>query len=148
MITAILNLSQDSYPISVKAKLAWTDEDTKQKLSTTVESPSRDMSIYKLLVDGMDAVKKKAETIDKIKTAIAEAKRVDDDVNPNMVVWDISQLRFNVDGLIEHRMGGKRHGFAIRWKLPEGTFEFDIYNRRLFLVEDEKDGSANPEEQA
>jgi len=146
MITAILNTTQDSYPVSVKTELSWTDDNTKQKVKTTIESPSKDMSLYKLLLDGMDAVKKKLETVERIKSAISEAKKRDADLSPNLVVWDISKLRFNVDGLIEHRMGGKRHGFAIRWTIPEGTFEFDIYDRRLFLVEDEKDArDTNPE---
>ena len=146
MVTAILGSTQDSHPVSVRTELLWTDDNTKQKMKTTVESPSRDMSFYKLLLDGMDAVKKKMETIEKIKEAISEAKKRDADLNPNLVVWDISKLRFNVDGLIEHRMGGKRHGFAVRWIIPEGTFEFDIYERRLFLVEDKKDDrDADPE---
>ena len=50
--------------------------------------------------------------------------------------WDIDKIKFNVDNLIERRLGGKRNGLKIRWRVPEGIYEFDPRDRKLYEVSD------------
>lgn len=85
-----------------------------------------DSAIYKLLVEGMELVKRQSAFADKA----AETSMEDfGGYNPAMPAagghysW--------VDTLIDRRLNGKRDGFLVTWELPEGKFTFDPWTRKL-----------------
>lgn len=119
--------------VSMNTKVEWTDGDGK-KLISSVSAPCADGSLRETLLEGMQKVKDRIESNTKIHAAINEAKKNDEIDDVNMKIWDISNTRFNVDSLIEKRLGGKRYGVRIRWELVEGTYEFDPFTNKLYEV--------------
>ena len=134
MLSVILEVLEKK-EINLSVEVKWT-EDNKQKIET-VKGVSKDTSMYDLLVNGMEVVKNRQESMSKISKAVNDAKEIDPDISSNLNIWNVNSIRFNVDNLIEHKMGGKRDGLKIKWKLPEGIFEFDPYSKKLFKVDDE-----------
>lgn len=120
--------------IKVSAEVKWQDRDVSGV--DKVEGLSRDSSLYSLLVEGMDVVKKRLELTTKLQAAVQAADAEDELPTNNMVAWDVDHLRFRVDSLIERRLGGKRHGLRVRWSLEEGEYEFDPYTKKLYKVEE------------
>ena len=119
--------------VSMSTKVEWTDGDGR-KLISNVSAPSGDGSLRETLLEGMQKVKDRVDSYIKINTAIDNAKKNDEIDVINMKVWDVSNTRFNVDTLIEKRLGGKRHGVRIRWELVEGIYELDPFTNKLYEV--------------
>lgn len=85
-----------------------------------------DSAIYKLLIEGMELVKRQSAFADRA----AETPLEDfGGYNPAMPApgghysW--------VDTLIDRRLNGKRDGFLVTWNLPDGKFTFEPWTRKL-----------------
>jgi hypothetical protein len=119
--------------VAIKAELSWYDEkEFKQEVSVNSDS----VSLYDLIMTGLEVVKKRTEAYVKVKEAVENAKKSDDFI-PNVDIWDTDNMKFSIDYLIERRMGAKRNGLKIRWKISEGVFEYDPYLNKLYQLEEE-----------
>ena len=84
-----------------------------------------DTTIKKLLLEGMDMAKRQAEF-----TKTRDVNK--DEFGGYFPAKPASGLHYLwVDTLIERRLGGKRDGTKITWKLPEGDFAFDPWTTQL-----------------
>lgn len=113
-------------------------EDGKSK-SELVEVENRDLNIRKLLIEGLDLVRKRIDIVDKMKKQYEEVDD-DDDLLPEKIKWglfDINSQYFNVDSLIKREFDGCRSGTRIRWEISEGVFEFDPFSWKLYEVTDD-----------
>jgi hypothetical protein len=116
----------DAKEINLSANIQWKDNDTNESGTDTANSVSKDITLKQMLLDGLDHVKKYTEAINKAKTKLLE---VDDEV-PDL--WN--STTFNVDRLIDRRMGGKRNGLRVRWEIQDGIYEFDPYINKLYKI--------------
>jgi hypothetical protein len=139
---ADVSAALDRFPVRmtkstpVLTDIVWKDEDN-QSRTDKILGESRSVSLYQLLIEGMDVVKKRLAVTEEIQKALKAAEEVDDnDLKSaiNMRSWDVDNLRFAVDVLIEKRLGGKRRGLRVRWKVQEGTYEYDPYSRKMFEI--------------
>lgn len=100
---------------------------TKADLDKALVSFMTDTTIYKLLVEGMEIVKRQSEF-----TSVTISEEAFGGFMPAMpapgghYVW--------VDTLIDRRMNGKRDGLKVAWTVAEGKFEFDPWTRKLEQV--------------
>jgi hypothetical protein len=83
-------------------------------------------AIYKLLIDGMNMVKRQAAFADKA----AEVNMEDFGGYAPAMPAPGSHYGW-VDTLISRRLDGKRQGLVITWDLPEGNFTFDPFTQKL-----------------
>ena len=135
LVSEMLNRRDSNQNVHVKADLKWTEES--QTKSSEITTISEDVSLYKLLVDGMKHVKKWMELLDTTRKA---TQKLDDaeGIPPHILqVWNIDRMKFNVDNLIRNRLGGSREGLRVRWKIQEGIFEFDPFTTKFFKVTEE-----------
>jgi hypothetical protein len=84
-----------------------------------------DTSIGKLLIEGMDMVKRQAKFAD------APAGDVDEYGGFMPALPPSAQHYMWVDTLIARRLDGKRNGMVIEWDLPEGKFVYDPWTKKL-----------------
>lgn len=118
--------------VNVTAEIKWqADSDSGVD---KVTGQSIDATLGGVLIEGMNLVKKRIEAYEKIKKSTEELDD-EDKIEHNLVVWDINNIRFNVDTLIRQRLGGQRVGLRIRWSVKEGCFEFDPYQKKLYKVD-------------
>lgn len=96
------------------------------ELEAAVKPFQQPSAIYKLLVEGMDLVKRQAEFANRA----ADTDMADfGGYEPAMPAkgghysW--------VDTLIDRRLNGKREGLLVTWTLPEGKFTFDAWTQKL-----------------
>lgn len=86
----------------------------------------KESAIYKLLVEGMEMVKRQAEFADRV---------VDTDPAAYGGYIPAAPAKGGnyswVDTLIDRRLNGKREGLKVMWTLPEGKFSFDPWTRKL-----------------
>lgn len=120
--------------INLKTAVSWTDDKGK-KQTAVVGAKSGGGSLRDALLDGMNKVKLRLDANEQMKQALKNAKESGQLDDCAMQVWNVDHLRFNVDQLIELRMGGKRRGLRIRWVLQEGIFEFDPFQDKLYGVD-------------
>lgn len=95
---------------------------------------SKNASLRQTLLDGLAVVKKRIETMSKMREAIESAKSNDESFSTSLQAWDVDKVRFNVDTLIERKLGAKRNGILIRWELPDGVFEYDAFSGKLYEI--------------
>jgi hypothetical protein len=133
VIGHLLGGKEQSPPIKLATELTWTEEGKNQKQQVSVSSEST--SLYDLIITGFDVIKKRIEAFQKVKAAVEKARKQDEDI-PNMDVWSTDKAKFNVDYLIQRRLGAKRNGLRIRWEVSEGIFEYDIYENKLYQMEE------------
>ncbi len=138
VINNLLKTKIPNNSVQLSTEMVWTeDEDGKTKsVKGVVTGSNNDVSLYGLLLSGMDIVKVRVEAADKLRAQIELAKSQDPDISIDMTVWDVDKSKFNVDSLIERRLGGKRYGLRVRWVVPEGTFDFDPYEAKLYAHTD------------
>jgi hypothetical protein len=72
-----------------------------------------------------------------IKTRVEAMKGVEIPEDSNMKLWGVDEVRFGVDSFIERHLGAKRNGTRIRWEVQGGTFEYDVFEDKLYEVKDE-----------
>jgi hypothetical protein len=141
----------DLKDVQCSAEITWQDEISQKQQTEKVTITNRDITLYQLLISGLEVVKKRMAAIEQIKDVIKEAEEAQEDVPvQNMQIWDIDRIKFNVDDLICRKLGGKRQGLRVRWELLEGIFEFDAFEKKLYKVDPEKkvNESANPTDQS
>jgi hypothetical protein len=95
---------------------------------------SKNISLKQTLFDGLMVVKKRLETMDKMQAAIDHAKDSDKNFSTSLQAWDVDRVRFNVDALIERKLGARRKGILIRWELLDGVFEYDVFSGKLYKI--------------
>lgn len=88
-----------------------------------------DSAISKLLVEGMELVKRQAIFSDK-----AAETPMDDFGGYNPAMPAKGGHYSWVDTLIDRRLNGKRDGLLVTWTLPEGKFTFDPWTKKLEKV--------------
>jgi len=93
-----------------------------------INAVSSDSSPRTVLLNGLDIIKKRMEMKDKLSEL--------GDHETNLRAWDVDDLHFSIDGIIAKRLGGTRKGLRIRWKIRNGTYEYDPYTNKLYEVED------------
>lgn len=120
--------------VDLKTAVTWTNDKGKQQ-TATVAARSGGGSLRDALLDGLSKVKLRVEANEQMQQALKNAKESGQLDDCTMQVWNVDLLRFNVDQLIELRMGGKRRGLRIRWELQEGIFEFDPFQDKLYGVD-------------
>ena len=120
---------------TIQCEMGWENEGKAEK--SIITSKSSGFSYRKTLIDGLDVIRKRKETMEKLKKATKEAQA--NDMISTMEVWDVNKMRFNVDALIERRLGGKRNGCRVRWVVNEGIFEYDPFTDKLFEIEGDSD---------
>ncbi len=120
--------------VEISCDLPWNDPETKKSGVDKVIGTTVDSSMRQLLIDGLDVVKKRLESQNKLKEQIEQASK-DDEFPISLTAWDVDSMRFHVDSLIERKLGGKRRGLVIYWKIEEGEFEFEPYQGKLYKVE-------------
>lgn len=105
------------------------------QLLKALEPFMSDTAIRKLLIEGMDMVKRQSELEERY-------QQLDDkafgDYKPAIPLRGGHYMW--VDTLIKRRLDGKREGFKVVWNLPEGKFAFDPWAKKL-----ERQTDANPE---
>lgn len=122
--------------VEFSCDLTWRETDSQKAIVEKVKGTSADSSMRSLLIDGMDIIKRRLEAAVKIEQAIKTARESGEELPTNTFkIWEIDNVRFQVDALIERKLGGKRAGLRIRWKVAEGVFEFDPYTMKLFKQE-------------
>ncbi len=85
-----------------------------------------DTTIRKLLIEGMDIVKRQDEFI----TRSNNTK--DADYGGFQPARPKGGHRYSwVDTLIERRLDGKRNGLKVTWSLTDGQYEFDPWTQKL-----------------
>lgn len=84
-----------------------------------------DASIAKLLVEGMDMVKRQS------KFAEAPTGDIDEYGGFFPAAPPDEQHYMWVDTLITRRLDGKRNGMVIEWDLPDGKFRYDPWTKKL-----------------
>jgi hypothetical protein len=119
---------------TMQCEMSWDNDGKMEKSVVTGKSAS--FSYRQTLIDGLEVVKKRQETMKKLKEAVDKIE--DEDFKPTMDVWDINKITFNIDTLIQRRLGGTRNGLRVRWSVAEGIFEYDPYQDKLFEIEGEK----------
>lgn len=88
-----------------------------------------DTTIRKLLIEGMDIVKRQ-EKFAEVSNASSEA-----DFGGFMPARPSSGNKYTwVDTLIDRRLDGKRDGLKIIWTLSEGQYEFNPWTKQLDKV--------------
>lgn len=111
------NKAMDLEKVSVKSK-AQLDA----ALAPFIEGKAQ---ISKLLIEGMDMVKRQAK--------FAEAP--DGDIDEYGGFFPAAppdgQHYMWVDTLIMRRLDGKRNGLTIEWELPEGKFQYNPWTKAL-----------------
>ncbi len=138
-VTSIVNkLIDNATDGEVTVQVSTTNPDTRK--IEKISSKSKNMSLYSMLLEGLDKVKVRLASYENLK-AVAERTKDDGDIPINVRGWDAEHIRFNVDNLIEKRLGGKRHNLRVRWVIDSGTYEFDPYTKKLYQVMESKDGS-------
>lgn len=125
--------SSGSREINLSCKIEWSAEG--KSGIDQVQGTSADVSVRQLLMEGLEVVKKRSEAYGKMKDAKKAAEEAGVQLGLVEEVWDINKCRFSVDALIEKRLGGKRRGLRVFWKVEEGEFEFDPYTNKLFKIE-------------
>jgi hypothetical protein len=131
VLLPILSDKTKDVPIVFDCKLPWsTDNDSGVD---EVKCYSNDASLYRILIDGMNMVKRHQEAVERAKATYDE---LDKDELPSSAtaLLNIDGVKFNVDLLIKRRLGGVRNGLRVRWTVQEGMYEFDPYTKRLFEV--------------
>jgi len=96
------------------------------QLVLALEPFTKDTTIRKLLVEGMDIVKRQQEFANSAIPTDTEAFGGFMPARPSHghhYSW--------VDTLINKRMNGKREGLVIKWTLPDGNFTFDPWTKKL-----------------
>jgi len=97
------------------------------QLNKALEPFLTDTTIRKLLLEGMDIVKRQNKFVEQ---DVSEA-----DFGGFMPAMPRGGNRYMwVDTLIDRRLNGKRDGVKICWNLPEGKFEFDPWSKKLDKV--------------
>ena len=99
-----------------------------------VTGKSTASSMRQLLLEGLSVIKKRMEAITKVQEAVDEADEAG--VSSAMSIWDINNVRFNIDNIIERRLGGKRRGIRIRWNLSDCIYEYDPFSNKLYKIEE------------
>lgn len=103
----------------------------------TFKGKSDSASLYDMLVQGFDVVKKRLEAynkgVEELKGAI-DAGQADE---RQLDMFKIDTTKYDVDNLIRMKLGGKRSGMRVRWVLQEGVFELDPYTRKVYQITDE-----------
>lgn len=98
------------------------------ELEAAIKPFQQSSAIYKLLVEGMNLVKRQAEFANR-------AADVDADFGGYNPAMPAKGGHYSwVDTLIDRRLNGKRDGFLITWNLPEGKFTFDAWTQKLEKV--------------
>jgi len=90
-----------------------------------------DINLRTMLVDGFEEIKKTKEAQKIVTEQIELAKQ---EIDVTLSVCDVDKARFNIDQMIENRLGGKRCGLRVRWVLQEGTYEYDPFEHKFFEV--------------
>jgi hypothetical protein len=94
------------------------------QLQKALEPFMTDTTIRKLLIEGMDLVKRQSQ--------FAERNHPDADYGGFLPVSPPRGDRYMwVDTLIDRRLNGKRDGLKILWNLAEGQFEFNPWDKKL-----------------
>lgn len=122
--------------INIETKIEYTDEQTRKRAIDNVSASINSTSLLDMLKSGMRLVKQRQESMAKISEAINKAKETDDTFDTAMRSWDVNNFKFNVDTIIERKLGGKRNGHRIKWVIPEGIYELDPFSMKLFRVGD------------
>lgn len=107
--------------------LAKVEVKTHAQLLTAIEPFTKDTTIRKLLMDGMEMVKRQAGF-----APMEVSEDLYGGFKPAMPARGDSYMW--VDTLIERRLDGKRSNLRIVWTLPEGRFEFDPWTKKLEQV--------------
>lgn len=115
--------------IQFAGKMNAQDPETNRMLEFKIIGDSEDCNLRTLLVDGMNEVKKIADSQNLVREQV---KLASEEIDVTLAISDIDKARFNIDQLIEKKMGGKRHGLRVRWKVQEGIFEYDPYQHKLY----------------
>lgn len=94
------------------------------QLNKALEPFMTDTTIRKLLLEGMDIVRRQNKFAEQDVSAA--------DFGGFMPAMPVSGNRYMwVDTLIERRLNGKREGLKVVWNLQEGKFEFDPLTKKL-----------------
>lgn len=136
LISIVMQSDSNNSEIILDTKLEWVDDEGNRQ-EGKITAKTKDLSIYKLLIDGLDVVKNYMQSVDTIKKAVEKVEDKDDIPANILAVWNIERMHFNVDSFIEKKFGGKRSGLRIRWNLKDGIYEWDPYMMKLYKVEDE-----------
>jgi hypothetical protein len=131
VLLPILSDKTKDIPVVFDCKLPWNaDSDSG---TDDIKCYSNDASLYRMLIDGINMVKRHQEAIEKAK---ATYDNLDKAELPNSAsLLNIDGITFNVDLLIKRRLGGIRNGLRVRWNVEEGVYEFDPYAKKLYKVE-------------
>lgn len=99
----------------------------KMQLDVALQPFMNDTTIRKLLIEGMDIIKRQSEFV---------GVNVDDEAfgGYKPAAPAIGQRYVWVDTLIEKRLDAKRDGLKIVWNLADGKFEFDPWGMKLEQV--------------
>lgn len=96
------------------------------QLVKALEPFMTDTTIRKLLVEGMDIVKRQDEFLAKSDGA------KDVDYGGFLPARPATGHKYSwVDTLIERRLDGKRSGLKVTWSLSDGQYEFDPWTKKL-----------------
>jgi len=123
----------DNSKISLSTDLTWVDEGKTQ--STKVVGESANVSLYNMLLEGIDVIKKQIEANVLIKSQVEQLANEEDDIKLPISNWDVNDVKYSIDELIRRRLGATRQGLRIRWSIQDGIYEFDIYQKKLFKVD-------------
>ena len=122
--------------VTFSTEIAWSDKGGSGKSKVT--GVSKDSSVAGLLMEGLEVVKKRIQINANLKETIKAAEEAEDNsgILPlRLPIFDVDLIRFQVDALIEQRLGGKRKGLRVRWQVQEGQFEHDPYTKKLYRVD-------------
>jgi hypothetical protein len=98
-------------------------------LQQAIKPFQQESAIYKLLIEGMEIVKRQSIFSDRA------AETNPDDFGGFLPAMPAPGGHYSwVDTLIERRLNGKRDGLTVTWTLPEGKFTFDPWTQKLEKV--------------
>lgn len=99
---------------------------------------NRDINIKKLLIEGLELVRKRMEIA---KKAESQASAYKDELDPNIVKWfsfSIDHQYFNVDALIKNEFDAYRYEDKLRWNIGEKIYEYDVFDDKMYLVDNDE----------
>lgn len=126
--------AQNSGDVSFKVDLKYVDDKGKKR-EESVDCNTIAVSMKQMLIDGFKNVKIRTK-------ALVEAKKLceEDIYAPDLGKIDIDKIRIaGLDDMIKERLGGYRKGMRVRWKVKEGTFEYDPFECKLYEITDDSD---------
>jgi hypothetical protein len=137
IINVLKNLldQPDNKEVQFDVEMKWADRTGAG--SDNIKGISRDTSLYSILLEGLEQIRARIKVTANLEQMIKAAEDEGEDLpSSKNFLWNVDEQRFKVDELIEKRLGAKRSQDKVRWKVREGVYEFDAFQKKLYKIDE------------